>query len=233
MTLKRPLKTLVVSFTTGMAVLGFLFLLSRESQDDLYRRFVLGGNDALDTYLNRNYDVNKKFGDETLLDAAVQNDNWYMAGKLLDKGADVNPTNHNSITPLMRAALYSGSAIVKLLIDNGATITNRDSSGANAVNFAAAAGNPESIYLLVSHGANINNSNGNGNTPLLTAVVLYEEHKRNYIAILTLLYLGANINCTNKDGLTPIIIAAQHGDTNLVQLLNHDSTGLQHGNGGF
>ncbi len=232
MTLKRPLKILVVSFTTGMAVLGFLFLLSRESQDDLYRRFVLGGNDALDTYLNRNYDVNKKFGDETLLDAAVQNDNWYMAGKLLNKGADVNSTNHNSVTPLMRAALYSGSAIVKLLLDNGATITNRDASGANAVTFAAS-GNPENIYLLASRGANINNTDRFGYTPLLTAVSLYEDNKRNYIAIRTLLYLGANINCTNKDGLTPIIIATQHGDTNLVQLLNRGSAGLQHGNGGF
>ncbi len=232
MKLKEPLKTFVVSFSSGMAVLIVFFFFLRPSQHDLYSRIESGGNDALDTYLNRNYDVNKKFGDETLLDVAVQNDNWYMAGKLLDKGADVNSTNHNSVTPLMRAALYSGSAIVKLLLDNGATITNRDASGANAVNFAAS-GNPESIYLLASHGANINNSNGNGNTPLLTAVSLYEEHKHNYISILTLLYLGANINCTNKDGLTPIIIATQHGDTNLVQLLNQRSTGFQHGNGRF
>jgi len=87
--------------------------------------------------------------------------------------------------------------------------------------------------LLASRGANVNNADRFGYTPLLTAVSHYEDNKRNYISILTLLYLGANINCTNKEGLTPIMIATQHGDTNLVQLLNRGSAGLQHGNGGF
>lgn len=231
MKLKEPLKTFVVSFSSGMAALIVLLFFLRPSQHDLYSRIESGGYDALTEYISRNYDVNYLEG-RSLLASACVNNNSLMVDALLAKGADPNKADSLLITPLMFAAFHSDSGIVKTLVEHGATITNRDSSGANAVNFAAL-GNPESIYLLVSHGANINNSNGNGNTPLLTAVSLYEEHKRNYISILTLLYLGANINCTNKDGLTPIIIAMQHGDTNLVQLLNRGSTGLLHENGGF
>jgi uncharacterized protein len=231
MKLKEPLKTFVVSFSSGMAVLIVFFFFLRQSQHDLFSRIESGGYDAFAEYISRNYDVNYS-EDRSLLGSAIINNNFHMVDALLTKGADSNKADRLSITPLMLAAFYSDPLIVKMLMEHGAIITNRDSSGDNAVNFAVA-GNPESIYLLVSRGANINNANRDGYTPLLSAVSHYEENKRNYISILTLLYLGANINCTNKDGLTPIIIATQHGDTNLVQLLNRGSTGLQHGNSGF
>jgi len=231
MKLKEPLKTFVVAFLSGMAVLIVFFFFLRPSQHDLYSQIESGGYDAFTEYISRNYDVNYSEG-RSLLASACVNNNFVMVDALLAKGADPNKADRLLITPLMFAAFYSDSGIVKSLMEHGATITNLDASGANAVNFAAS-GNPESIYLLVSHGGNINNSNRNGNTPLLTAVSLYEENKRNYISIMTMLYLGANVNCTNKDGLTPIMIATQHGDTNLVQLLNHGSTGLQQGNAGF
>jgi len=219
MAFKEPLRTFAASFISGLAVLVFMFLLFHESQSDLYSRIVLGGNDALNTYISRGYDVNKKFDDKTLLDAAVQNDNWYMVGKLLEKGANVNSTDHNSVTPLMRASLNSSSAIVKLLLNHGADPTKQDDGGANAVSFAAT-GNPESIYLLAKAGANINNVSKDGQTPLLTAVAHYEETKNGYISVVTLLSLGANVDCTNKENATPIGLADQHGDTNLLQLFH-------------
>lgn len=219
--MSRYNKTYLIYIFAILAIVQSVILLYwyHETKQHLRQRIVLGGNDAFDQYLRRGYDINERFGDRTLLDEAVQNSNLYMVEKLLEKGANVNSVDSRSGTTLMRAALYADSAIVDLLLQHGADVAKRNADGANAV-FFAVAGNPENIYLLVRSGADINDVKTDGNTPLLKAVQHYEDTKRGYVAVLTLLSLGANVNCTNLGGMTPIGLATKHGDTNLIHLFN-------------
>jgi len=222
--LKEPARVFVLTCLICVSVsLVFLFC-SRQTQHKLYVRIASGGNDAFYSYIAKNYSVDYR-EEFSLLVSAILNDNFYQVNALVKEGVDVNAVELHSVTPLMFAAENADSSIVHLLLESGATVTNRDANGNNALNYAAL-GNPENIDLLVAAGVDANNANKDGFTPLLKAVKYHEKLKRNYVDVLTLLYLGANVLCTNKFGETPLSVALQSNDTNLIALLQVNWQGL-------
>lgn len=188
------------------------------SADDLGLKISHGDRSALEKYIQKGFDVNRRFVDESLLFKALKGGKYDMVDKLLKLGADPNATNAYSATVLMEASGGSRPSIVQLLIKHQADVGKKDQMGYNAVRYAVG-GNPENIYLLVLAGANVNNTDRNGETPLITAVDYHEHTGRGYVDIMTLLSLGAKVNCTNSDQATPLSLATKADDTNVIALL--------------
>lgn len=72
------------------------------------------------------------------------------------KGANVNAKNHNSMTPLMMAAMYNtDSNVIDALVESGADIDFKNRKGNTALMFAAMCGTPEVVRALIDKGADI------------------------------------------------------------------------------
>ncbi|GLH11160.1 Protein fem-1 homolog CG6966 [Gryllus bimaculatus] len=92
--------------------------------------------------------------------------------ELVDSGADVNYTDKDGFTPLLRALcnLTPNTAVVSLLIDKGADISVVDSRGAAAMHFAAIYDcTGRCLKVLLGFGGNVNARDEQGVTTLHVA----------------------------------------------------------------
>lgn len=146
----------------------------------------------------------------------IATDKGYLSEvkRLIEKGANVNTSTYNGITPLMYAVQNQNKDIIGYLIDKGADIDVKPQNGITPLLAACRSGDLEIIELIIRKGADINISNKNGVTALIYAVTL--DH---YIMTDMLLYYGAWINKADYQGNTPLLIAAYFGYTDLVKLL--------------
>jgi ankyrin repeat protein len=67
--------------------------------------------------------------------------------KFIEYGADVNEKS-NGMTPLMVAARYNKTEIIKLLLSKGAVLSAKDKNGFTALKYAALSNAHEAIELL-------------------------------------------------------------------------------------
>src|SRR5262249_1886776 len=89
-------------------------------------------------------------------------------------------------TPLMMAALYGGTALVKALLDEGARPNVADDAGATALMWALT--DLEKKRLLVERGADVNARSDDGRSPVIIAASI--RGNRDVVALL--LDRGAN-----------------------------------------
>merc|ERR1711924_265042 len=76
-----------------------------------------------------------------------------MGGVLLAAGADVNATNQQGETALMRSASCGCKEVVERLLSSEVDINAVDMSGKSAVEIAEKKGHAEIVRLLLDHGA--------------------------------------------------------------------------------
>lgn len=86
-----------------------------------------------------------------------------LMAQFIDKGADVNITNEQGLTPLNFAAFINAPSLAKLLIESGARLNNSIHSASMVSNF-------EMIEVLLEYGSDPNQLNQGGNTPLLSCI---------------------------------------------------------------
>ena len=128
---------------------------------------------------------------------------------LLEAGAD--PNTHIDNTPRSRRN-FGGSPRIKF---------------ATALMRAAYSGDVDLVRLLHEHGANPLARNSDNETPLLAAAGYgwidgYSQGRSNAERLETLRYLieqGADVNWACNDGITPVMVAANFGDTDMIQYL--------------
>lgn len=110
---------------------------------------------------------------------------------LISLKADLNVTDGNGLTPLMKACsagLVKGSKVAMMLIEAGADVHYvRSSDEMTALKFAAKSCTPEVIQALIDRGADIDGPPGTDLTALMMAA--RENHVQ---AIAVLLKNGAN-----------------------------------------
>ena len=107
----------------------------------------LRGQDALVVKLaSKGAAVNKSGW--TPLHYAATGGHVRIAAFLIGAHADVNAESPNGTTPLMMAAMYSNSDMVKLLLESGAEAYPRNDQDLSAEDFAAKAGREDSIRLI-------------------------------------------------------------------------------------
>ena len=85
-----------------------------------------------------------------------------VAIMLIEKGADVNLSDHNGYT-LVHHAIFS-EPLTRLLIEKGADINARSKSGATPLIFATINGDEDAVRFLLELGADVNVKNNKGET---------------------------------------------------------------------
>jgi len=183
---------------------------------------------------------------EQLILASYEGDSTKLQS-LIDKGADVNASTYEGVTPLMFASQNGFTGIVSKLIKQGALVNTRATDGKTALILAISFGNIETAEFLIRNGAGVDLADGEGISPLMHAVIvdsfympdmlLYYDadiyHSDNkgvdalmlscmygsYEIAISLLEAGAEINNAGSDGNTPLHYATSSGHTDLMELL--------------
>jgi ankyrin repeat protein len=166
---------------------------------------------------------------------------------LISKGAGVNATTNQGVTPLMFAAQNGNHEMVKLLLRNGAKPDLKTDNGYTALILCIYNGQIQTAEDLIRNGANINLPDNRNVTPLMLAIkadsffmpdmllfygasadhrddrginalMLASKYDRYEIAI-KLLETGMDIYSVDEDGNTPLHYAASAGHTDIMELL--------------
>ncbi|MCK9472458.1 ankyrin repeat domain-containing protein [Sulfurimonas sp.] len=96
----------------------------------------------------------------SIFDMAITYNNIEMVKYLISKGVDVNSTTRRSkFTPLMAAACYGRTEVVKLLLEHGADRDAVDAKGISVIDFARKT-NKKSILLLLDYDDNVPKNRG-------------------------------------------------------------------------
>ncbi|KAK4888605.1 hypothetical protein LTR27_012500 [Elasticomyces elasticus] len=138
---------------------------------------------------------------------------------LLDYRANMEATTDGNETPLTAASYYDHVQVVQHLLVRGANKEAKNKGGFTALIYAANQDHPEVIRTLLDHGALIDSKKGHGMTALMEAIY----YQREYSAQL-LVERGASLSETADHILsmlkpTPLHIAAQRGNTQIIQML--------------
>lgn len=127
----------------------------------------------------------------TALTKAIEKDNIGMVQVLLDKGAEINPTNKNA--PIFSA---TSADMIEFLIKKGASVNTQDSLGNSMLHGSTSS---KITRILLEHKADINKQNNEGETPLMKVAAVGNK------ALFTLLLEhGADTEIKDKKGKTAI-----------------------------
>ena len=137
--------------------------------------------------------------DETVLQAAVMEDNSATLSALLDAGADINMVDDWTRTALFEASKLRKGATLKLLLERGADPNMKAEGvlGRAPLHEAARRWEPEYVLALLKHGAEPNPQDSSGRTPLHEAAS--RGHRAN---VELLLQHGADPNSKDLQGRT-------------------------------
>lgn len=137
--------------------------------------------------------------------------------KLLTFGADINITDENGVTVLMKAAkTIDDKECLNLLLKSGLSVSTRDNRGRTALIAALAGNKKENVKALIEAGANVNIKLEDYSmaTPLMLACMHCDAD-----VVKLLLEASASINSKDKFGYTALMIAIQLNKTDVVNLL--------------
>ena len=128
-----------------------------------------------------------------------------MVKFLISRGADVNATDKQEKTVLMRAVEHGAQKeVVKSLIDNGADVDAADKSGRTVLMYAARnRASKEVLELLIENGASVNAVNAHGTTVLDYAIA--NEASKEVVEFL--IKKGADVKLMDKKGEITLILA--------------------------
>ncbi|MGE0207467.1 MAG: ankyrin repeat domain-containing protein, partial [Candidatus Babeliales bacterium] len=136
-----------------------------------------------------------------LFDAMVDND-IPKVQSILAQGVAINQGERDQ-TPLMYAAYWGKTEIVKLLLVHNPEINKQDDSGCNALLLALKSlYKQEIIEMLLDAGADVNMPDKDGMTPFLQAA-----SSSDLSLIKLMLKKGAHVHSQSNDGTTALIYA--------------------------
>lgn len=180
----------------------------------------------------------------------IKNDNLNAIKVLITKGANVNQTNDDGITPLS-AALYGdiykkpNFEIVKLLVENGADVNAKDDKRENVSQMTPLSksiyeDNLEIAKYLIDNGADITAQDSGGLTPLhwiCNKRIYYKNNDRNieiYEFAKMLIEKGADVNAEKEFSKeTPLFLAIRKSEIdymNIMKLLIENGANVNHKN---
>jgi ankyrin repeat protein len=145
---------------------------------------------------------------------AVDRADSLSAKLLLGRGANVNATTVDGVTPLMYASENGNLNLLKLLIENGADINKKPYNGATALIVAAKKNYYEIAEYLVSQKAQLNIRDSEGIT-----AVHYAAAYNNFDVMDMLVFYGADKELADNKGNTPLISAAYTNSIEAADLL--------------
>jgi uncharacterized protein len=162
-------------------------------------------------------DVNAVYPAGTPLDLAAATGQTWIAGMLLDAGADLDAASDSGRShPLHLAALWNRTGVAQLLIDRGADLDVRDGCGRTPLAVAAAYGNVEVAKTLLLAGSDAIARDGiYGDAPIHWAT-----QSGDIEMVRLLLASGADVNArSGHDGESPLHQAASGGRLKMIEFL--------------
>lgn len=125
----------------------------------------------------------------------------------IEKLGDLEAVDRDGRTPLMNAACYERTALVKKLIEAGACVNTADRMGATALHTAVQQGNIALTKMLLESGADVNARDSFGNNPLQWA-----KHFAPSELFALLLSYGADPRMKNDYGVSAMDSFAAYPD---------------------
>lgn len=145
---------------------------------------------------------------------AIRSADLLKVKQAIDEGQDIHQKDYKGISPLMRAASFGHTKIVKLLLAKGANVNDADNDGDSPLKHAAWSDKVEIIDLLVAKGAELEAKNKLGTTPIWSAVITGRV-----AMVKRLVEHGANPNTPNQYGMSAIRFARSRDEWELVKFL--------------
>jgi len=155
---------------------------------------------------------------------------------MINKGADVNATEPDTRTALMKAAFFGRVKAAKILIEKGALVNAIDQDGNTVLVISSINQFPpqlEVMRLLIDNGALINKTNDYGWTALMEAAKgqppqmikkFIEINRKDLVTASTkmvklLLENGAKIDVQDENGLTALMMAVSNNHLETIKVL--------------
>ncbi|VDI07446.1 Hypothetical predicted protein [Mytilus galloprovincialis] len=174
--------------------------------------------------LQSGWDINysePKYGNTCLLEASIKG-YQSMVALLLDKGANVNASNHTGDTSLTVASMHGHASIVQLLIEKEVEMYKMNKNGESSLFLACLSNRLEVIKVLINHGYYIDSIEKEKQQTCLS-VASYHA----YASIVAFLVEnGANVNTKSYIGNTPLMLAAAKGHLDIVHYLIEHKAGV-------
>ena len=150
-----------------------------------------------------------------LLGACASNE-VEAARLLLNRGADVELTTPDGLTPLYVACVggFYGMACLLIFVGRANVDNCRPGDGGTPLSIASSDGHLPIARLLINRGADVNRTYEGGSTALILAC----QNGHTEIARL-LIDRGAEINAALQDGRTCFFLACQNNHYDVVELL--------------
>ena len=209
--IKQPKEESIVTYPSGS-------LLQAASANDLKK--------AEEILKDKSYqidEVNEKA--ETPLMIAVHNNQFELAKKLIDAGANVNQQDNIQDSPYLFAGAEGRTEILSYMLAQNTpnqAITNR--FGGNALIPAAEKGHLENVKILLMDGrVDVNHQNDYGYTALIEAVALRDGSQVYQYIVAELLNHGADPNIVDNYGKSAKDYANELGYGNISRMLQEKS----------
>jgi len=135
------------------------------------------------------------------------------ARKLL-AGADVNATDKDGVTLLMRAASAGRDDMVALLLSKGANVNAKTTGGVNALMMACVGGYEAAAGELLAAKADVRAADNQGRTALMAAA-----SSGSGFALVEMLKAGADVGAKDASGGTALTYAAAEGHADVAIVL--------------
>ncbi len=141
------------------------------------------------------------------IQAAIISGNLEVVKQHIEAGTDINLKEPNSgSTPLITAATFGKTAIVKALIDANADLNIKNNEGSTALHTAAFFCRIEIVQMLLDAGADKTIKNNYAATPRASVIVPFTEMKPVYETISKQLEpLGLKLDLKELEMTRPII----------------------------
>ncbi len=180
-----------------------------------FYRACTGHENSIRNFLESLPDVNFK-GDYNIsaLTMAVTHNQIICLKSLLDRGANINTTNHFLETPLMEAGRIGNIEALHLLVARGASINMQNNNGYSALMLAVRNQQDSSVEFLVRQGANINLVNIWGDSAIMEAIKLGDINYLQYF-----MHLGADSSIINKNGFSLLMLASAYGHLDCLEYI--------------
>lgn len=182
--------------------------------NELFKAVAEGNIVKVKGLLEKGADANSGDNTGTVLMLAALKGYREIAKLLIEKGASVNATGKDGLTPLMRACASKHVDTVSVLLEAGANVNAKAKGGTTSLMFAAWYGPKETVEKLLAKGADINAKTDTSNTALDFAL-----EQRQFGIAKTLIAAGVDVNSKGNRGRTCLMGEAYRGNADMVKLL--------------